>query len=377
VRLLAIESSKKALKVDVEGPAVVGGCGVGAASAEQLAMFIKHGACATTRGTGGRTGSRLNHLSAHYVHGHTMESRDSKVASVPVEELKTALQREAVIIDRFAGGVKLKTNNTSAQNKRNAQTYIKKGKIILSDLSRSLRKQSNGIPGSKRPSVLPGVTLDSITVEDTANSILEKYQIPLAISEFWNEPEDPESYWNQNFSIPEISMPAPRQSPEPKAEESEDDFTDVVPSTLPSVQMKTSPQFETLPHVSVAPGEDASSLRQCDRNDSHIVEDGSISDPPTGDKTSSQEKAITEVKCLAELVKHSGYYNRRDKRRILRLLMQSPKRVSQSACRAILRCRDAQNIHVTEEYYMQILSVIRPTQRCGGKTMKHNRYPSP
>merc|ERR1712216_524616 len=86
VRLLAKECSKKGLKVDVKGPAIVGGCGAGAASAEQLAMFIMHGACATTKGTRGRTGSRLNHFMAHYVHGHELESRDSRIDSVPVEE---------------------------------------------------------------------------------------------------------------------------------------------------------------------------------------------------------------------------------------------------------------------------------------------------
>jgi len=233
-RLLGRKTARKYLRTTVAGPACVGGNGTGGPSKEQLAKFIISGSCATTKGNaGGRTGQRLRHLSATYLPEEEFNTQSQTGELIPAEALKTALQKEAIIVDRFAGAKMRKSNNTSDANLRAARSFKKKGEMLIAHFGKM------------------------------------------------------------------------------KAQAESAGLTQKIPKSL--------------------------------------------------------QKAGTEVQAIYHLIKDSRCYSSKAKRLLITLLIQSPKRISHSASRSILRLRDSSLERISLEHYQSVINKLRPTQRVGGK----------
>merc|ERR1712205_162288 len=75
-----------------------------------------------------------------FIHENILDSTEkNNVESVPVEQLKTALQREAEIVSRFAGEPEQSLNYTHSQNEASANRYAKLGRHLLENACRCER----------------------------------------------------------------------------------------------------------------------------------------------------------------------------------------------------------------------------------------------
>jgi hypothetical protein len=290
-RTLGRKTAEKYLRIDVAGPAIVGGEGRGSPSTEQLARYIASGACPTTKGNqGGRTGQRLNNLLAGNVHDHIVKERIAGERVVPAQALKTALQKEAIIVDRFSGAKMRKNNNTADANLRAAKAYEKKGAMLLSEYRRATGLNHQ---------------------DDDQDLAQELRSAP------------PEGGTDQLMS---------GQDPLDEIESQED------------IGRTSAPQGKK-----------------------------ALTKHPKW-----LSKSCEDVSLLYHMLMDSRTYSAKAKRLITTLMIQSPKRISRSLSRSLLRLRDAELEVITLEHYDEVISRLRPTQRVGGKLfVKFKRYESP
>jgi len=300
-RTLGRKTAEKYLRIDVAGPAIVGGEGRGSPSTKQLARYIASGACPTTKGNqGGRTGQRLNNLLAGNVHDHIVTERVAGERVVPAQALKTALQKEAIIVDRFSGAKMRKNNNTADANLRAAKAYEKKGEMLLSEYKRM-------------------------------KSLIHRSDVDKDMTQ-------------------ESTQPGPPQSGD----------TGELPITVPCL--------DPLDEI---------------KTDIEDISRTSVPQPFEGGRTLTKypkwlNRTCEDVTLLYHMLMDSRTYSAKAKRLITTLMIQSPKRISRSLSRSLLRLRDAELEVITLEHYDEVISRLRPTQRVGGKMfVKFKRYESP
>jgi hypothetical protein len=123
VRHLALNSAQELLKTHVLGPDAVGGCNRGEANWGQLGGFILHGSPQTCR----REEDRYRALCDQ----HMPEPKRACKGTIPMQELKTTLMRDAEAWDRFQGHIPKKSNFCPDRCAKNALRQEQAGWALL------------------------------------------------------------------------------------------------------------------------------------------------------------------------------------------------------------------------------------------------------
>jgi hypothetical protein len=126
IRALARRSIGRTTSAKRPGPCVLGGHGTGPVTETVLAGYILHGAVETSQRRGEK--NSLQHLDETYLKGR--EERRG-LSSVPIQEAKTLLMRQAEIEPRFSGDVRKTHVLTKDKYEKKLRTNAKCGQLAL------------------------------------------------------------------------------------------------------------------------------------------------------------------------------------------------------------------------------------------------------